>query len=84
MSTPRIEWNIKAFRELRTDPAIVADIQSRAERIAETAGDGFEASVRIAKGGRGRAIASARTATPEAMKAESDDMALTSAIDAGR
>lgn len=83
MATPRIEWNLKAFRQLRTDPAIVADMEERANRIAAAAGDGHEVSVGVT-GGRGRAKATVVTATAEAMRAESEDMRLTSSLDAGR
>lgn len=79
----RIQWNLAAFRELRTDPGIVADIEERASRIAAAAGDGHEVNVSTS-GGRGRARASVVTATADAMRSESEDMTLTSAIDAGR
>lgn len=83
MPAPRIEWNLAAFRAIRTDPAIVADLQDRAERIAAAAGPGHEVAV-TTTGGRGRARASIVTATFEARMSESENMTLTSAIDAGR
>ena len=82
MST-RIEWNIAAFRALRTDPAIVADVQSRAERIAAAAGDGNGVQV-TTSGGRGRARATVMTETYEARLDEAQNMTLTRSVDAGR
>lgn len=82
MST-RIEWNIAAFRALRTDPAIVADVQSRAERIAAAAGEGHGVSVSTSSG-RGRARATVATESYEARLSESQNMTLTSSVDAGR
>lgn len=79
----RLDMNMAGFRAIRTDPAVLADVQARASRIASAAGDGFAVDSEIT-GGRGRARAVVYTGTFAAMKAEAVDAALTRAIDAGR
>lgn len=83
MTKPKIEWRLAGFRELRTEPGVVADVTERAERIAAAAGPGNEVTVTEGRG-RGRIRASVLTATPEAQQAEAADLSLTKAIDAGR
>jgi hypothetical protein len=34
----RIEWNLKGFHDLRSDPALVADLERRGEALAEACG----------------------------------------------
>jgi predicted GIY-YIG superfamily endonuclease len=60
---------------------IAADLNRRAKNIAKAAGDGMEVDSDV---GPNRARASVRTATPEAMRREAQQKALTRAIDAGR
>lgn len=79
--TAQVKLNSKAARELLRSTEVRRDLEARAKRIADAAGDGMEASSMI---GRSRARASVITATPEAMVAEATDRELTRAIDAGR
>lgn len=58
-----------------------ADLEERAQRVAEAAGEGMEAAMFTE---RDRARAGVVTATPTAMEAEARDHALTRAIDAAR
>ena len=52
----KIAWNLAAFRELRTDPAVEADILRRAQSVADACGDGFEAELMAQSKTRARAI----------------------------
>lgn len=70
------------FQRLLKDPAILADLQDRAGRIARAAGDGFEATPAREASVRGKATVF--TAGRAAKVAESEHGALTAAIDAGR
>lgn len=38
----RIQWNLDGFRELRRDPALVAQIDELADDVAGRAGRGFD------------------------------------------
>lgn len=80
-SKVRIEMNPAGFQEILKSAGVQADLERRAEAIANAAGDGMDVDVRV---GRTRARASVRTGTPEAMRAEARDKTLTRAIDAGR
>lgn len=80
MST-RIAWNLDGFKAIRRDPAIVADMERRAESIADAAGPGHETKTNP---GKTRTRVRIATDTYEAKIAERDDLTLTSAIDAGR
>lgn len=77
----RIEMNPSGFQAILKSAEVQADLERRAEAIADAAGEGMEYDVRV---GKTRARASVRTATPEAMRAEARDKTLTRAIDAGR
>jgi hypothetical protein len=77
----KIEMNPEGVRAVLQSDGVRADLHRRAAAIAAAAGEGMEADSRI---GANRARASVYTATPEAMRAEAEDRALTSAIDAGR
>ena len=52
----KIKWNLAAFRELRTDPGVEADILRRAQAVADACGDGFEAELMAESKTRARAI----------------------------
>lgn len=80
-SSLRIELNKAGVRALLVSPEIQADLKTRADRIAQAAGEGFEAEVGT---GANRARAIVRTATFEARRAEARDRVLTRALDAGR
>jgi hypothetical protein len=77
----KVKLNNAGVRALLTSPEVVADLKRRAEAIAAAAGPGMEVDEAI---GPKRARVSVRTATFEAIIAESKDRDLTSAIDAGR
>ncbi len=71
----------KGPTDLRKHPAVLADLEARAKRIAAAAGEGVEATSMI---GQTRARATAITVTYPAMAREARDRTLTRAIDAGR
>lgn len=79
----KIVWKRGAFRELRTQPAVVADIEARAERIAAACGDGFEVRSEVA-GGRGRARSVVLATTLRAMVRNARDHTMLRNLDAGR
>lgn len=80
--TMRIEWRRAAFRELRTHEAVQRDIAERAQRVAEAAGEGFEARTTENPRNRARAAVVAVTARAEVIAAR--DNVLIRALDAGR
>jgi cytochrome c556 len=71
----------KEIRALLRSPEVKRDLERRAKRIADAAGEGFEAD---SETGTNRARATVWTDTFEAMRAEATDRALTRSIDAGR
>lgn len=77
----RIRWNRAVFEAIRRDPAIAADVDARAGRIAAAAGEGYLASPHE---GRTRHRASVITATAEAMVDNARNDTLLGALDAGR
>ena len=77
----RIEVHRDAIVALLRSSEVSGDLASRGNRIAGAAGDGFEVDVTE---NRDRAIVFVRAATTEARRAEAEDRALTTAIDAGR
>ena len=79
--TVRVKLNIAGFRQLRTAPDVVDDLERRAQAIAAAAGPGHKVST---EAGRTRAIGMVWTDTPEAMLAEATGRSLTRAIDAGK
>lgn len=82
MAKIRLEFHHEGFNEVRTDPAVAADIAARAEAIAAAAGDGFE--VLTSPGWKTRARAVVITATDEARLAQAEDHTLERSLDAGR
>lgn len=84
-----IRWNLQGFRDLRTDPAVMAKIDEMAQRVAEAASassgaDGFEAQPVYETGGRVRARTAVITTTYEAMRAEAKDHVLLKSLDAAK
>lgn len=77
----KLKLNNAGFRALRTDPAVKRDLMKRAQRVAEAAGDGFEAHESPGKN-RARATVGARTA--KARRNQSKDNVLQRALNAGR
>lgn len=41
----RIRWSIRAYKEIRRSPEVVAELRRRTERVREGCGDGYVASV---------------------------------------
>ena len=85
MNGTRVRLNIEGFVALRNDPGVVADLEARAQKVAETAGDGF--STRPAETNTSRRTGRARVAvvtdTFEAMLSEVRDHTLARAISGG-
>lgn len=77
----RIELNRAGVRALLTSASVAEDLTDRGNRIAAAAGDGVEVQ---ATRNRDRAVVFVRTDTFDAKRAEAEDRALTTAIDAGR
>lgn len=77
----RIVLNRKGVRDLLRSNEVRRDLERRAQRIATTAGPGYEVDVTV---GRNRVRASVRTDTFDAMHSEATDRTLTRALDAGR
>lgn len=70
----------EGFQALRTDPAMMAELNRLAEDIAEKAGDGFGAKPAAATGGRVRGRSAVVTATPEAVRRNAKNNALLRAL----
>jgi hypothetical protein len=62
----KVVLNMKGFAALRSDPAMMDELNRLAEEIATRAGDGFEAKPAAVTGGRGRGRAAVITMTPQA------------------
>lgn len=77
----RIKLNNAGFRALRTSPGVKRDLMKRAQRVAEAAGDGFEAHESPSSN---RARATVGTRTAKARRKQSKDNVLQRALSAGR
>lgn len=77
----RIKLNNKGFRELRTSPGVKRDLMNRAKRVADAAGEGFEAHESPSKN---RARATVGTRSSKARRRQSKDNVLQRALNAGR
>ena len=73
MPKVRMKWNPGVFAEIRTLPAVMAELNEHAERIAARAGDGFEAEPAARTGGRVRGRAAVVTRTFKAMRRQARD-----------
>jgi len=80
----KIKWRPGVFAEIRTLPAVMAEVDSMAQDIATAAGDGFEARPASATGGRVRGRAAVVTATARAIRRNARDQTLLKSMDAGR
>lgn len=93
----KLRWKMNGFRGVRTDPRAVAELERRAQLIADAASvglvikntddprpRGFLVDSQVTSGRTGRARASVRTVGIEAMEHEGRNRALTRAFDAGR
>lgn len=79
----RFDIEVSGFDEFRRSQAVNDALVAAGQRIAEAAGGApdFEVEQRMSKS---RARVLVRTATPDGMRAEATDRALTRALDAGR
>lgn len=68
MAKARFKWNMEGFEAIRRSPEAVAYLRARVDRVAATAGDGFEARVDQAPGRKtlGRATARVIAVSPKA------------------
>lgn len=64
----KIKWNRNAFKEIRTLPGVMSDLDSLATRMASAAGPGYEARPAKRTGGRVRGRAAVITAGYEAAR----------------
>jgi len=76
----KVVLNLAGFQALRTDPAVMDEIERLADGIAERAGDGYEVDGPRKTGGRVRGHASVFTATPAAMVKNARDNTLLTAL----
>jgi len=70
MGSPRIDWDMGGFREVRSRPETQAAVAALAAQVASSAGDGYETRPVEVSGGRGRAREAVLTATYAARKNE--------------
>lgn len=77
----KIKLNEQGFRELRKAARVRKDLMRRAEKVAEAAGDGFEAKASPSKN-RARAVVVATT--HKARRKQSKENVLQRALNAGR
>lgn len=84
MARAKIRWRYGAFRDLRTLPAVMAELERRGRAVADAAGDGYEASPARVTGGWGRGRVTVKTATTSARRREAKDHNLLRALGAGR
>ena len=87
MSDVRLEFDSSGFRELLLSDGVKELVTDTTESIAGRANansgtDGFQSSVIVGGYGGGRWIGFVNATTPEAVKAESEDKALTRAVQA--
>lgn len=73
----RVKFNQGAFRELRLDPNVLAFTREIAEKVAAAAGPGFVVKRGL---GRNRSRYTVVPTTPEAYKANADNLAVVRAL----
>lgn len=79
MARARVKLNLQGFRDLRNSPGVMADLEARAERLADACGDGYEPGSRQ---GRNRGRAGVVTATYRAMRDNAKNNTLVANMDA--
>lgn len=77
----RMQWDMTAFRELRTSPEVTALIQEKVEAVAQACGDGYEATVTQSPR---RARGKVSTVTPQAMASNAKNNTLLNNLNAAR
>ena len=78
----KIRWNIDAFRQIRLEPKVAADVHDRAERVAAAAGGGYEAFPTANP--RNRARAAVVTTSRRAMLDNARNQTLLRSLQAGK
>lgn len=81
MGNVRVKMNPAGARAVLQSAEVLTNLVSRAQAVANTAGEGFEASGKV---GSGRARAIVGTTTFESRRAQAKNNALLKALDAGR
>lgn len=81
MGDVKVKINKKGLDDLLKSSGVQDDLEKRVKRIADAAGEGFEAEVTV---GQHRARGAVWTATNRAKRGEAKDRRLTRALDAGR
>jgi hypothetical protein len=81
MGNVKVVMNRAGVAALLKSPEVLHDLEGRAERIANAAGEGFDTHAEV---GLHRARAAVVTGTPAAVEANARTHALTRALDAGR
>lgn len=81
MAKVRVKLNIAGFRSLRNDPAVLADLRARAERLAAASGPGYFAD---AQTGKNRARAGVVTGTWAAQRDNARNNTLINNLGAAR
>lgn len=89
MADFRINWKMSGFRQLRSEPGVVADLESRAKRVAQAASsmDGGNYKVTSQQGEskpQGRWRTSVWTGDPRTMRKNAKHHTLLRALDHGR
>ena len=83
MGKARIKFHYDQFALLRSSPAIQAEVDARAQAIADAAGGGEDFKA-IPSPSKSRARSVVVTASMQAKIAEANDRALSMALEAGR
>lgn len=76
-----VKWDSKGIRQVLRGEPMLADMERRADQIAQAAGEGNEVRSEI---GTNRARAAVVTVSGDAVRNEIRDHTLTRALDAGR
>ncbi|MCQ9367340.1 hypothetical protein NQ036_03645 [Brevibacterium sp. 91QC2O2] len=86
MAKGKIKLNTKAFAQLRNSAEVMADLNRRARKISNAAGEGFEAhdAQPGTKGRNPRARASVGTDSLKGRRRQAQDNVLQKALNAGR
>lgn len=78
MAKPKIEWNSAGFTEVMRSAGVQRLLKAEADRVARTAGDGYESE--LGTGGRTRSRAWARAATGKAIRDNAKNATLLRAL----
>ena len=76
----RIKWRLAGFREVRTSPEVMAELNRLAAGVAARAGEGYVAEPAAVTGGRGRGRAAVITATEDARRDQAENHTLEASL----